>query len=338
MINYFKDKKVLVTGGTGFIGRNVVKRLLDLEADVTFCGHKNTNRQLDLGDTNNPPVKLQRDFTEWSDCEETFGLNKKGKNRNQFDLVFHCAAVTHGAKFMNENPAGLVVDNTVMNTYLLDAAYKAGVKKFIFISSGAVYSGNDTCSEDSFLGKLPDVYFGVANMKRYGEKLCEFYSTKVKNPMQCLVVRPSNVYGHYDDFNPDTSHVMAALIKKFVEEQNPFEVWGDGKDIRDFIYIDDFIEDLFLLTARVTKFDIFNIAHGIGYSINELITLPVFYKIKKIKYLKGKPSTVKERLFDITKLNKFIGMGGRKRTSIECGIDKTMEWYDYVTFDINKAL
>ena len=284
-----------------------------------------------------PTIKafpMYRDLTKKRDCENVV---------EEMDIVIHCAAVTHGAKFMNENPAALVTDNTVMNTYLLDAAHKAGVKKFVFISSGAVYPENVFNENDEFEGSIgldsktdalifdekhvyendpPDCYFGVAHMKRYGEKLCEFYSTKVKNPMQCLIIRPSNVYGPYDDFNPDTSHVMAALIKKYSDKQDPFEVWGDGEDVRDFIYVDDFVNDVLALTEKVDKFDIFNVGYGKGFSINRILEL---LDVKNIKYLKGKPSTVKKRLLDTGKIDKLLGE--RIWSDIESGMRKTIKWY-----------
>ena len=322
MNNYFKDKKVLVTGASGFIGLNMVFRLQELEAKVLGT----YNQHLIVGSELNNELAYA-DLTIKSNCEALLEIGCSEFD-SAFDIVIHCAAVTHGAKFMNENPAALVTDNTVMNTYLLDAAHKAGVKKFVFISSGAVYPNRKMFdeykySEDDIYGEPPDCYFGVAHMKRYGEKLCEFYSTKVKNPMQCLIVRPSNVYGPYDDFNPDTSHVMAALIKKYCDKQDPFEVWGDGKDVRDFIYVDDFVNDVLALTEKVDKFDIFNVGYGYGFSVNQI--LRIFLKVKDIKYLKGKPSTIKKRLLDIGKIDKFLGK--RNSTCLLDGINKIVEWY-----------
>tara|TARA_Y100000310_G_scaffold345655_1_gene467785 strand:+ start:6649 stop:7635 length:987 start_codon:yes stop_codon:yes gene_type:complete len=323
-MNYFKDKKVLVTGASGFIGTNMMIALKDLKENLRLCAHVSEIkvRQEEVFDCE---MVLYSDLTDKVRCEAIV---------KDIDIVIHCAAVTHGAKFMVENPQGLVVDNTVMNTYLLDAAYKAGVKKFVFISSGAVYPEYIGEFEDENIlincyeavgdvNDPPDCYFGVAHMKRYGEKLCEFYSTKVKNPMQCLVIRPSNVFGPYDDFDPDTSHVMASLIRKYCEKQNPFEVWGDGKDVRDFIYIDDFINDVLALTEKVDEFDIFNVAYGEGFSINEILNVGLC--VHDISYLKGKPSTVKKRLLDVSKINKVLGK--RKKTNLLDGIQKTIEWY-----------
>ncbi len=317
MSDYFKGKKVLVTGASGFIGTNVLLKLEQLMGCDLYCVINNNVLQ-------DPTIKaflMYRDLTKKRDCEDVV---------EEMDIIIHCAAVTHGAKFMNENPAALVTDNTVMNTYLLDAAHKAGVKKFVFISSGAVYPelviNNDRSflEAEGYLSDPPDCYFGVAHMKRYVEKLCEFYSTKVKNPMQCLIVRPSNVYGPYDDFNPDTSHVMAALIKKYCDGQNPFEVWGDGEDVRDFIYVDDFVRDVLALTEKVDKFDIFNVGYGEGFSVNKILDM-MGVKKKNIKHSKGKPSTVKKRLLNMDKIYKLLGY--RSWNNIYDGMRKTIDWY-----------
>ena len=142
--------------------------------------------------------------------------------------------------------------------------------------------------------------------------------------MQCLIVRPSNVYGPYDDFNPDTSHVMAALIKKYCDGQNPFEVWGDGEDVRDFIYVDDFVRDVLALTEKVDKFDIFNVGYGEGFSVNKILDM-MGVKKKNIKHSKGKPSTVKKRLLNMDKIYKLLGY--RSWNNIYDGMRKTIDWY-----------
>ena len=327
MSDFFKDKKVLITGASGFIGTNILIALEKLELNIAI-----TMPHMNLRVKGKDDLLLSKRNIK-GDCYDLTHRESCRKVVEGVDIIIHCAAVTHGAKFMNENPAALVVDNTVMNTYLLDAAHRAGVKKFVFISSGTVYP-DDMGDKSKFkecdlyhnwvttVIDPPDCYFGVAHMKRYGEKLCEFYSTKVKNPMQCLIIRPSNVYGQYDDFNPDTSHVMAALIKKFVDKQNPFEVWGDGKDVRDFIYVDDFVQDVLLLTEKVAKFDIFNIGYGKGFSVNKIVEK---FGVSNIKYLKGSPSTVKKRLLDTSNINEFLGE--RSQTYIYDGIAKTVKWY-----------
>lgn len=325
MIDYFKDKKILVTGGTGFIGTNLVNRL---KSEGAVC-YKTLHKKDEDG---NNWIGLEDNGISIDLCDT--GSLKYMLKHYQFDYVFHCAAVTHGAKFINENPQALVVDNTIMNMNILDAAYSAGVKKFLFISSNTVYPElnedymSSSCIEDFYLkDDPPDCYFGVAHMKRYGEKLCEFYSTKVKNPMQCIVLRPSNIYGIQDDFNPETSHVMASMIKKVVDKQNPIEYWGNGNEERDLLYIDDFIDACLLTMEKVNKFDIFNVGSGQSYNLlsvlEEIVTQENFLE-SKVKMIKNKNTTIQKRVLDVSKLK---SLGWCQRIEIEEGIRRTLRWH-----------
>jgi GDP-L-fucose synthase len=165
-------------------------------------------------------------------------------------------------------------------------------------------------------------------MKRYTEILCRMYSQKLKRTMPSIVVRPSNIYGPHDDFDPATSHVMAATIRKVVERQNPLKVWGTGDDVRDLIYIDDFIEALLLAAGKIETYDPVNIGLGKGYSIKELLT--TLMEIEgcpelKIEYDADKPSMIPIRLIDVGKAKRQLGF--RARTDVREGMTKTIEWY-----------
>jgi len=179
-----------------------------------------------------------------------------------------------------------------------------------------------------FSGDPYDTYFGVGWMKRYTEILCRLYSEKLKNPMTTVVLRPSNVYGPYDDFDFATSHMMAATIRKVIERHNPIRVWGTGNDVRDLIYIDDFIDALILAAEKAERFEPINIGLGKGYSIKEIlkITLNVDgFKEVEIMYDPTKPSMIPVRLIDTEKAEKILGF--KARVDVEEGIRKTIEWY-----------
>ena len=163
------------------------------------------------------------------------------------DYVFLCAAHTSGAAVIRTTPLVHITPNVLINTLMLEAAHRAKVAKFCFISSGAAYpptADRPVREAEMFDGDPHDVYFAAGWMKRYAEILCRTYAEKIAQPMPTVVVRPSNVYGPYDKFDFAVSHVTAALIRRVVERQNPLEVWGTGEDIRDLIYVDDFIEGL----------------------------------------------------------------------------------------------
>ncbi len=133
--------------------------------------------------------------------------------------------------------------------------------------------------EEEAVGDFFDKYFAVGWMKYFTEKICEMYATKIKTPMSTLVLRPANLYGPHDDFEWETSHVLPALIRKVIERMAPIPVWGDGKDIKDFLYIDDFIEGMLLASERQKaintqgSFDIFNLSSGQGYCLRDLMDI-----------------------------------------------------------------
>lgn len=315
----FKNTNVLVAGGTGFIGSNLVKRLLSLRANVRATIHER-----------NPIITDNR--VEYIDCN-LLNMNDCKKVVSDMDYVFMCAASTAGAAVIASNPLAIVTPNIIMNSQMLEVSYFERVKKFIFISSNAVYppTGNRPVREDEiFNGDPHDVYFGGGWMKRYTEILCRLYSEKLKNPMNTVVIRPSNIYGPYDDFDFNTSHVMAATIRKVIERHCPIEVWGDGNDIRDLIYIDDFIDGLLLATEKMDdyKYDPINIAYGKGYNIKDILGMALEiegYNDVNVVYNKDKPSTIPIRLIDVSKAEKLLGF--KPKVDIMSGIRKTIDWY-----------
>ena len=156
-----------------------------------------------------------------------------------YDTIVHCAANTSGAHVMQNSPLSHVTPNIIMNANLMESCYLNGVKKFIFMSSSVVYpyTGNIPNNEEEFTyGDIYEKYHAVGWMKRYTEKLCEMYSKHLDPKMECVVVRPSNIYGPGDKFD-ERSHVLPATIMKVVDRENPIVVWGNGEDVRDFIYL-----------------------------------------------------------------------------------------------------
>ena len=313
----FEGKNVLVTGGCGFLGANIAKRLISLGANVRTTQHENG------------PVIID-DRIEYVKCNL---LNMDDCNRVAKDMkyVFHAAAFSSGAAVIKASPLALVTPNVVINAQMMDASYNAGIKKFVYISSSVVYptSGDRPCKEEEgMVGDPPDIYFGPAWMKRYGEVLSRLYSEKLKNPMTTVVVRPANVFGPYDNFDLGTSHVMAATIRKVIERQSPIQVWGTGDDIRDFIYVDDFVDGLLLAAEKINVYSPINIASGNGYSIKELlgITLRIDkYENAEVRYDPSKPSMIPVRLFDTSKARRILGF--ETKIDIEEGIRRTIKWY-----------
>jgi len=307
-----------VTGASGFVGSHLLKRLLKLGfQSIRAVSHRRKSRII------NPRIEhVSFDLSERSSCI---------KVTKHIDWIFHCAATTSGAAVMINTPLAHVTPNIIMNAQLFQAAYDAGVKKVLWLSSTTGYppSGKRLVKEDEMFQGMPDEkYFCVGWMKRFSEILCQMYAERTKNKMNIIVVRPSNVYGEHDNFDPKTSHVIPALIRKIVKRQQPLEVWGDGKDLKDFIYIKDCIDGLILAMNNMNGFDQINIASGNPITINEILDMLLEldgYDDAEVVYNKDKPTMIPRRLIDTEKAERTIGF--KAKTPTIRGLNNMMKWY-----------
>lgn len=309
--------KVLVAGGTGFIGANLLPRLLSIGCRVRTTLHK---RPAVI--KNDAIEYMKADLTVMEDCRRVV---------EGVDFVFMCAANTSGAAVMAATPLVHVTPNVVMNAQMLEAAYFAKVKRFGFISSSAAYppSGARPVREDEmFDGEPYETYYSVGWMKRYSEILCRIYAQKIKNPMPTVVIRPSNVFGPYDDFDFRTSHMMAALIRRVVERHQPLEVWGTGDDVKDLIFIDDFIEGMLLAFEHPSDYLAVNIASGQGYSVKQILQMILEvdgYPDAKVRFDPSKPMMIPIRLVATGLAKERLKF--EAHTPLREGIRRTVEWY-----------
>lgn len=311
----FKNAKVLVTGGSGFVGVNLVKRLLSQGAQVTATLHES---DAVLQDDRIRYVRV--DLRKAEDCARVVA---------GIDYVFMCAANTSGAAVMAKTPLAHLTPNVLMNVSMLEAAYLANVKKFLFISSNTVYPLTDfPVKESDVTNEFYEKYFIVAWMKRFTEIVCEMYATKIAKPMKVVVVRPANIYGEHEDFDWETSHVIPALIRKVVERHDPLEVWGDGLDLKEFIYVEDFIDGMMLAMEKLDGFQPINIAVGKPLSVRDVLQhiLEIDgYTNAKVVYNAAKPSMIPKRLIDTTMATEKLGF--RPRFTVEEGLARTIQWY-----------
>ncbi|HEY1720538.1 MAG TPA: NAD-dependent epimerase/dehydratase family protein [Magnetospirillaceae bacterium] len=315
----FKDQTVLVAGATGFLGSSITKRLLAQGAKVRGTHYaRQPNYQL-------PGLTwMAANFEDYADC---------AKATEGVDFVFMCSANTAGAAVMATTPLVHVTPNVSMNARILEAAHRAGVKKFLFFSSGAAYPdlGEDhrLKEEDMFKGDPPPVYYPVGWMKRYSEIMCRTYAEKITNrPMSTVVIRPSNVYGPGDKFDFAKSHVTAAQIRRVIERHQPIQVWGDGTDVRDLIFIEDFLDGVFLAFAKPDQFLTVNIASGTAHSVKDILNTALKvdrYTDARVEYDPTKPRTIGKRIFDTSFAKSHLGW--EAKTSLEDGFTKTIEWY-----------
>lgn len=315
MKDFYQGKRVLVTGASGFIGTNLVRELTSLGAIVRAAIHEKAPQEL-LPD-------VEYSIYELLNLDDCFAATK------DIDYVFMAAANSSGAAVMEKTPLVHLTPNVVMNSQMLAASYENKVKKFCFISSNTVYPLTDyAVKEEDVTNDFYEKYFIVGWMKRFSEIMCEMYSSKIQSPMETFVVRPGNLYGPFDKYTWAESKVVAALIRRAIEKHNPFEVWGDGLDLKDFLYIDDFTEGMLQAFAKSDSFMTINIASGIPVTIREV--LAVILKATgndetQVKFDSTKPTMIPKRIIDISKMQLLTNWS--PKIDMTEGILKTTEWY-----------
>ena len=311
-MNFFENKKILVTGGTGLIGRPLVEMLIKKGAKVVVVS---------LDDPNQAPkgIKFIRaDLREFSNCMDVC----KGK-----DIVFHLAGIKGSPLLNQKQPASFFVPTITFNTNMMEAARRQGVSSFLYTSSVGVYAPAEVFHEDDVWKTSPsenDRFPGWA--KRMGELQAESY--KIEYGWDKIsIVRPANVYGPFDNFDPKTAMVIPSLINRAMSGENPLTVWGDGSPIRDFIYSKDAALGMLLAVEKGINVPI-NLSSGSGVTIKqvaEVIAKNIPNGPIKIVWDKSKPKGDAKRLMNTRRAKKLLGF--KPKYSLEEGIKETIEWY-----------
>lgn len=308
-------QNILVTGGSGFIGTNYLKSIIG-KFKVIRSNYFHNENFLKIKGVDYKKADLEN----ISECKELC---------REIDVVVMCAANSSGAAIMEKTPLVHLTPNIRMNLNMLEAAYECGVKKFVFISSNTVYPHVDyAVKEEDSQYSFFEKYHVVGWMKKFTEEVCEIYSKKIKRKMTTIIVRPGNLYGPYDKFDIEKSKVIASLIRKVVEKQNPINVWGDGEDLKDFLYIDDFIDGLNKIVFDFNEFDIINLASGKGITIKEILNLIIELESAeslKIEFDKSKPTMIPKRLINISKAKKLLNFN--PKIEMKEGLFNTIKWY-----------
>lgn len=303
----FKNQNVLVTGGAGMIGRQLVDLLIEKEANITIA---DLNEPIDLP----KGVKfIKANLLYFDQCENIC--------KDQ-DYVFNLVGIKCSPKITMEQPADIMGPMMQFNTNMLEAAMKANIKWYLYTSTVGVYTPSEVFYEDDVWNGFPspnDWYGGWA--KRMGELQCEAY-TKQYGKGKCSIVRPANVYGSYDNFDLKNAMVVPSLIRKAFENEI-LEVWGDGSPIRDFIHASDVARGMiFAVENQITQ--PINLGSGTGVTIKELAETIASYFNRPIKWLIDKPSGDAKRLFSMERANSY---GFYPEISIKEGIETTIKWF-----------
>ena len=315
--NFWTGKRVLVTGGTGFIGSFVCELLLEKGAKVTttsFSGDLSKIKHLrkDL-------KAMKSDLREYKQAEEVI------KNK---DIVLNLASKVAGIQFNINHPATMFSDNVLIAQNVISASHKQNVERLLMVSSACVYprfAKVPTPESEGFLDDPEPTNLGYGWSKRTTELLSRFYMQEHK--MKIALARPYNAYGPRDNFNPAVSHVIPGLIKRVLEGENPLNVWGSGNQSRSFIYARDLARGLLLLTEKYAVCDPVNISSDEEIKIKDLAQLVIRLSGKKTKIVldKSKPDGQLRRKSDTRKAKKEIGF--ETKTKLSDGLLETIEWY-----------
>jgi GDP-L-fucose synthase len=305
-----KNAKIYIAGHTGMVGSSVVRLLKEK-------GFKNlvlkSIEELDLRNQ-----KLVDEFM--------------AQERPEYVFLF--AANVGGIKANMEYPAEFLYDNLMIESNVINGSYKNGVKKILYLGSSCIYPREcrQPMKEEYLLsGKLEPTNEGYAIAKIAGLKLCSYYNKQYSSNFISLV--PSNLYGPNDNFNPETSHVIAGLIRRFIEvkktNSKTIELWGTGKARREFLFVEDLADACIYFMEKYDAKDLpefINVGFGSDVTIRQLAEL-----IKERTGFEGKiawnpsfPDGMPRKLMD-SNLSKKLGW--KAKTSLSEGITKTIEWY-----------
>jgi GDP-L-fucose synthase len=317
-MTFYKGKKVLVTGGTGMIGVQLVKKLVEKGADVSVVSLDSEERAKFVL----PPE------ASFSRCNLTIKTHCDEATR-QKDFVFHVAGIKGSVSLGRSKAATWFTPLLQFNTNMQEAAFKNGVERYLYTSSIGVYPEDTLFKEDNAWNGPPfsvDVYPGWA--KRIGELHACAYKEE-HGWDKIAIVRPANVYGPYDNFDPKTAMVVGALVYKFANcNGEKVSVWGDGTAIRDFIFSEDVADGMMLALQNGANCIPLNIASGLRTSIRELAeTLAEKFGYSKdiLEFDTSQPTGESIRLMDVSRAKETIGFTAS--TSIKDGISKTVDWY-----------
>lgn len=305
--SFWKNKRILVTGGAGFLGSHLVAKLKEMEPKEIR-------------------VPRSKDF----DLREKSVAAKLVKN---IDIVIHLAANVGGIGYNQEFPGTLFYDNLLMGVHLMEEARKAKVKKFVGIGTICAYPKFTPVpfQEKNLWNGYPEetnAPYGLAKKML----LVQSQAYRQQYKFDSIYLLPVNLYGPGDNFNPKSSHVIPALIKKFVDAKKKklesVEIWGTGKPTREFLYVEDAADGIILATENYNSGEPVNLGSSFEISIRELAQT-----IKKVVGYKGrvifnsdKPDGQPRRKLNVSRAKKEFGFVSQ--TSFEDGLQKTVEWYE----------
>jgi GDP-L-fucose synthase len=302
------QKRITVTGGKGFLGSHLLKKLKD-----KGC------RQIEIAD------QPEYDLTDIADIRRMYEETKP-------QIVIHLAAKVGGIGFNQEKPAELFYDNLIMGTQLLHEAYLRNIEKFVALGTICAYPKFTPVpfKEEDIWNGYPEetnAPYGLAKKMM----LVQSQAYREQYGFNSIFLLPVNLYGPGDNFDPRSSHVIPALIKKCFDaidrHSDILDVWGTGTATREFFYVEDAAEAIYLATVSYDKSEPVNIGAGFEISIKELTEMIAGLSgfRGEIIWDKSKPDGQPRRMLDTAKASKELGFIAK--TDLSAGLIKTIEWY-----------
>lgn len=300
-----KGKKIWVSGHTGMVGSALIKKLESIKYDVMTIERK----KLDL--------RIQSDVDFWI-------------NKNSPDIIFHIAGKVGGILENSNKPAEFISENLQMQNNVINSAFKFGVKRLIFLGSACIYpiSNKPIKEHELLLGELEPTNRSYSIAKIAGIEMCRAFSQQFG--VNYTSVQPNNLYGPNDNFTDDSAHVISSLLRKLhfakIKNLENCTIWGTGKPKREFLFVDDLVDALIIISEYYDSIEPINVGSGEEIRIKDLA-----YLIKEIVKYNGKlifdksyPDGVMRKFLDSSKIT---NLGWKARIKLEQGLKRTYNWY-----------
>lgn len=318
ILKSFDSKNVLVTGGTGMIGRQVVDILSKTDANIKIVS-------LDKIKVNDKAEHVFGDLTDFSFCKTIC---------KDIDFVFHIAGVGVSVKAAKKRIATNFVPMLMMNTNILEASRLSRVEKMVFTSTVGAYSKAEVLKESDYkMNSIPMDFCSWA--KRIAE--AQIYAYKIEYGLENFsIVRPANVYGPGDNFDPENSLVIPSLFFRIFNKDDPVVIWGDGSAIRDFVYSRDVAEGIIQALYYGIDVGFLNLGSGESRTIRELVEILHSFLDFNYSFDCSKPLGDQKRVMDISQAKEKIHYN--PSTSLLDGLKQTWEWFTLHSDEYTKKM